>query len=137
MSVFIRRDGTATTTPGVVSENPPCFALDLYGYPVKCNAPDPCLTHFGQTLYSVTPCTAANPPVAQWCIDWLEEPTHPACFIPVVEVGSPPTLPAELPSTGAAPAGSLILASIVLAVGVVVSAIASRAMAQHPKEANQ
>lgn len=107
------------TVPGEVSENPPCFLLDPYGWEVACDTPDPCLTDLGQTLYSIQPCGANNPPIDEWC---ATRPGHPACLI-VVEVGEPP-IPPALPATGTGFGGSMILAAIVVAVGGVLSAIA-------------
>lgn len=105
----VRPGPSIVTTP----TDPPCVVIDIYGWPIACDAADPCLTGHGTTLYAITACTAGNPPIAEWCVDY---PGHPACT-PVVEVGPPPTLPPEreLPSTGS-PAVALAVAALFLAV---------------------
>lgn len=76
----------------------PCTFIDIYGWPVLCGTADPCMTGYGTTLYRVAECGGGNPPIAEWCADYVG---HPACS-PIVEVGTPPTLPTTLPATGVA-----------------------------------
>lgn len=80
---------TTTTEPGWT---------DIYGYtfPAGDNPGDPCLAD-GSTLYTILSCDPnSGYTISEFCGSW---PDHPACPAPtttttVVEVGTPPTLPA-------------------------------------------
>jgi hypothetical protein len=105
----------ATTEPSTGE----CTLIDLYGYPV-CNAADPC-TQAGTTLYTVTPCTAGNPPIAEWC---YARPDHPACV--GIVVVPPETAPPYLPPTGATLTGLTGLGLLAAAAGMLVLTAATR-----------
>lgn len=105
---------TTTTEPGWT---------DIYGYtfPAGDNPGDPCLAD-GSTLYTILSCDPnSGYTISEFCGSW---PDHPACPAPtttttVVEVGTPPTLPA----TGMSPvsAGLLAWAPILVGIGLMMA----------------
>ena len=101
------------TDPRVGPTPAPCYVLDLYGYPVACDTPDPC-TLAATTLYRVQDCGPDNPPLADWCRTY---PEHPVC--PVVAVGEPPVpgLPATGGVVGLGVGAGLLLAGVLLLFG--------------------
>ncbi len=82
-----------------------CMVVDLYGYPVACDTPDPCRD--GLTLWRVLACDGDTMDV--FCGQY---PDHPVCL---AAPASTPHAPAPLPSTGAEGVLLLVAAVVTLA----------------------